>query len=128
MMTAMTGAFDKLVFDGNTILLKISEENDKHRYVYIVGNMICSFLTKDKKHKYISSMGNKLTPYILAISEENICFLSPHFEFIEREKIIDNELLKTNKDNIDRFNYHVSNSGIHSFKKLRIYKIHSNFD
>ena len=30
--TAMSGAFDKPVFDGNTILLEISEENDKHRY------------------------------------------------------------------------------------------------
>ena len=33
LMTAMSGAFDKLVFDGNTILLKISEENIKHRYI-----------------------------------------------------------------------------------------------
>ena len=128
MMTAMSGAFDKSVFDENTILLEKGEKNDKHRYVYIVGNMICSFLTKDKKYKYISSMGNNLTPYILAISGENISFLSPHFEFIEREKFIDNELLKTNKDNVDRFNYRVSNCGIHSFKKVRIYKIHSIFD
>ena len=34
----MSGAFEKLVIDGNTILLKISEENDKHRYVYIGGD------------------------------------------------------------------------------------------
>ena len=46
-MTLMSGAFDKSVFDGNTILLEISEENPKHRYVNIGGNMICSFLTND---------------------------------------------------------------------------------
>ena len=46
-MTAMSGAFDKSFFNGNTILLKISEENDRHRYVYIGGNMVCSFLTND---------------------------------------------------------------------------------
>ena len=32
-MTLMSGAFDKLVFDGNTILLKRSEEYGRHRYV-----------------------------------------------------------------------------------------------
>ena len=57
----MSGAFDKSVFDGNTILLKISEENGKHRYVYIGGDMICSFLTSDNIYKYISNMGNNLT-------------------------------------------------------------------
>ena len=41
MMTAISGAFDKSVFNGKTILLKISEETDKHRYVYIGGDMIC---------------------------------------------------------------------------------------
>ena len=46
-MTLMSGALDKSVFDGNTVLLKISEENDKHRYLYIGGDMICSFLTND---------------------------------------------------------------------------------
>ena len=29
-MTMFSGALDKKVFDGNTILLKISEENEKH--------------------------------------------------------------------------------------------------
>ena len=41
-MTAMSGAFDKSVFDGNFILLEISEEN-RHRYVYIGGNMCVLF-------------------------------------------------------------------------------------
>ena len=46
-MTAMAGAFDKSVFDAKTILLRIGEENNKHRYVYIGGDMICTFLTDD---------------------------------------------------------------------------------
>ena len=62
MMTAFSGAFEKSVFDGNTILLKISEENNKHRYLYVGGDMVCSFLTNDKIYKYMSSMGNNLIP------------------------------------------------------------------
>ena len=43
LMTALSRAFDKPVFDGNTILLGISEENNKHRYLYIGGDTVCSF-------------------------------------------------------------------------------------
>ena len=71
-MTEFSGAEDKEVFNGNTILLKVSEENNKHRYVYIGGDMVCSFLTNDKIYKHISNMGNKLTPYSIAIGWENI--------------------------------------------------------
>ena len=39
-MTIFSGARDKEFFDGNTILLKISEENRKHKYVYIAGDMV----------------------------------------------------------------------------------------
>ena len=46
-MTEFSGARDKEVFDGYTILVKIGEENNKHRYVYIGGDMVCSFLTND---------------------------------------------------------------------------------
>ena len=42
-MTLVSGAYEKLVFDGNTILLEI-REIDRHRYVYTGGNMTCSFL------------------------------------------------------------------------------------
>ena len=52
-MTEFSGAKDKEVFDGNTISLKIGEENNKHRYVYIGGDRVCSFLTIDKIYKYI---------------------------------------------------------------------------
>ena len=34
-VTLMSGAFDESVFVGKTILLKISEENGRHRYIYI---------------------------------------------------------------------------------------------
>ena len=47
-MTAYSGAFNKPVFDGNTISLKISEENNRNRYLNIGGDMVCSFLTNDK--------------------------------------------------------------------------------
>ena len=47
-MTLASGASDKSVFDGNNNLLKISKENDKHRYLYIGGDMVCYFLTDDR--------------------------------------------------------------------------------
>ena len=127
-MTLMSGAFDKDVFDGNTILLKISEQYGRHSFVYIGGNMICSFLTNDNIYRYISNIGNNLTPYSIAIGEENISFLTPYFEFNKRQKIDDNELLKTNKSNVDQFKYHVSNCGKYSFKKLATNKNQSNYD
>ena len=46
-MTVFSGTRDKKVFDGNTFLLKINEENGKHKYVYIGGDMVCSFMTSD---------------------------------------------------------------------------------
>ena len=52
--------------------------------------MICSFLTNDNIYRYISSTGNNLTPYSIAIGEENIYFLTPYFKFIKRENIDDN--------------------------------------
>ena len=109
LLTALSGAFDKPVFDGNTILLKISEEKDKHRYSSIGGGMVCSFLTDDKIYKYTSNMGKNLVPYSIAIGEENIYFLTPHSKFIKRENIKNIETLETNF--VDLFGYHVSNCG-----------------
>ena len=117
MMTAISRTLDKLVFDWNTVLLKISEENDKHRYLYIGGHMICSFLTNDKFYKYVSNMGNNLAPYSIAIVWENIYFPTPHFEFIKKENIDEDDV-----DNL--FDYHV----ISNCKKLRVNKLHSNYD
>ena len=73
-MTEFSGARDKKVFDGNTILLKVNEENNKNNYVYIGGDMVCSFLTNDNIYKHISNMGNNLTPYSIAIGWENIYY------------------------------------------------------
>ena len=73
-MTEMSGAFDKSAFDGNTVLLRISEDYGGNGYVYSRGDMICSFLTNDNIYKSISNMGNNLTPFTIAIGEENISF------------------------------------------------------
>ena len=107
----------------------MSEENDRHRYVYIGGDMICSVLTNDKVYKYISNTGNNLKPHSIAIGKEDIYLLTPHFEFSRREKIDDDNLLETSLDNVDPFNYHYpSKCGKHSFKKLRKYKIRLNYE
>ena len=111
-------ALDKSVFDGNTILLKISKEKNEHRYLYIDGDMICSFLTNDNFYECISNMGNNLTPYSIPIGEENIHFLTPHLEFNKREKIDDNDLLKPKENSNDPFDYHVSICEKYSFEKV----------
>ena len=124
----MSRAFDESVFDVNTSLLKISDENDRHRFVYFGGDMMCSFLTDDYIYKYISIMGKTLTPYSIAIVGKNFYFLTLHFKFIKSEKINDNELLKSNGNSVDPLDYHVLNCGGGLFKKLRKYKIQSNYD
>ena len=71
-MTLMSGAFYKSAFDGNTISLKISEENEKNRYSYIGGDMICYFVTNDKFYKCTSNMEINLTPYSIAVGHEDV--------------------------------------------------------
>ena len=127
-MTAMSGAFDNSVFDGNTSLLKVSEENDRQKYVYIGGNMVCSFLTNYNIYENISSMGMNLFPYSIAIGDGNICFLNPLFEFIRRNMIDYDNLLSRIEIFVDPCDYHISNCGKESFKKLRIYKVHPTYD
>ena len=92
-MTIFSGAFDKKVFDGNTILFKISEENGMNKYVYIGGDMVCSFMTSDIIYEYISNMGNNLCPYSVATGEENYYLLAPNFSFIKKDKIDYNTIL-----------------------------------
>ena len=91
--TGFSGAMDKKLFDGNTILLKIGEENNKHRYLYVGGDVLCSFLTKDRFYKNISNMGNNLTPYSIAIGWENKYYLTPCFNLLK--KILMTMLLKS---------------------------------
>ena len=82
--------------------------------------MICFFPTNGTFYEYISNMGNNLTQHTVAVGDENVHFITPHFKYSKREKIKDNELLITNKNRVDPFDYLVSNCGIHLFKKLRI--------
>ena len=108
---------NKSTFDGNTILLKISEENGKHNYAYIGGDMICSFMTNDNIYEYISNMGNNLCPYSVAIGEENYNLLTPNFKFFKKDKI----------------DYDAILDGMYpcegeSFIKLELCKIHSSYD
>ena len=119
-MTEFSEAKYKKVFDGNTILLKVSEENNKHRYVYISGDMVSSFLTNDRIYKYISNMGNNLSPYSSGTGEENNYLLAPNFKFIKNDKNDYDTIL----DGIS-----VPDSDLkESFEELELYKIHSNYD
>ena len=118
-MTEFSGARDKEVFDGNTILLEISRENNKYRYIYIGGDKVCSFLTNDKIYKYISNMGNNLTPYSIAIGWENIYYLTPYFKFIRKGDIDENDI-----DKLFDIDYDI----VSNYQELEVYKIHSNYD
>ena len=118
-MTEFSGARDKEVFNGNTILLKVGEENNKHKYVYIGGNMVCSFLTIDIIYKYISNMGNNLTPYSIAIGWENIYYLTPYFRIIKKENI--------DVDDINKI-FDIDYDDIMSREEIKINEIHSNYD
>ena len=73
-------------------------------------------------------MGNNVTPYSIAIGDENVHFLTQLFEFIKRVRIDYSKLLDTEEISINPFDYRVSICGKESFKKLLIYKIHSNYD
>ena len=117
-MTALSGAFDKACFDGNTILLKIAIENGKNKYVYINGNMVCSFMTSDNIYEYVSNMGNNLTPYSFATGEESYYLLAPNFGFIKKDKIDYNTILN---------GIYVPESDL-PFEKLELCKIHLNYN
>ena len=117
-MTALSGAFNKSCFDGNTILLKVAIENGKNKYVYFGGDMVCSFLTSDNKYEYISNMGRNLSPYSFAIGKENYYLLAPNFSFIKKDKIDYNTILN---------GIYVPESGL-PFEKLELCKIHSNYN
>ena len=73
-------------------------------------------------------MGNNLSPYSKAIGDEKISFLTPHFKILKAGRMEDGEILNTNESSVNPFDYHVSKCRKDSFKNIRIYKIHSNFD
>ena len=116
--TMFSGAFDKKVSDGITILLKISGENEKHKYVYIGGDMVCYFMISDIIYEYISNMGNNLRPYSVATDEENYYLLAPNFKFIKKDKIDYNTIM----DGI-----YVSDSDL-PFEESKLSKNLSNYD
>ena len=119
-MTAVSGDFDKACFDGKTILLKVGIENGKNKYVYIGGDMVCSFMTSDNIYNYVSNMGNNLSPYSVATGEENYYMLAPNFRFIKKDKIDYDAILK---------GIYVPKPDFkESFKEIELYKIHSNYD
>ena len=117
-MTMFSGAFDKKVFDGNIVLLRISEENGKQKNIFIGGDIVCSFMTSDNIYEYISTMGNSLCPYNVGTGEENYYLLVPNFKMIKKDKIDYNTIL----DGI-----YVPDSK-ESFEELDLCKIHSNSD
>ena len=118
-MTALSGAFNKGCFDGNILLLKVGIENGKHKFAYIGGDMLCSFMTSDNVYEYISNMGNNLTPYSVATVEENYYLLTPNFKFIKKDKIFYNNIL----DGI-----YVPDSDLkESFEELKLCLFHSNY-
>ena len=117
-MTMFSGAFDKKVIDGNTILFKISEENGKHKYVYFGGDMVCSFMTSDKKYEYISNMGNILCAYGVATGDEKYYLLAANFKFTKKDKIDYDTIL----DGIYALDSDLP------FEELKLCKIHSNYD
>ena len=119
-MTEFSGAKDKEVFDGNTILLEIGKENNKHKYVYIGGDMLCSFETNGKIYEYVSNMGNNLSPYSVATSLENYYLLAPIFKFIKKDRIDYNTILN---------GIYVPDSDLkESFKEIELCKNHSNYN
>ena len=119
-MTALSGAFDKNCFDGNTILLKVCIENGRNKYLYIGGDMVCSFMTSDIIYEYISNMGNNLSPYSFATGEENYYLLAPNFSYIKKDKIDYNTILN---------GICVPKSDLKEcFEEIELCKIHSNYD
>ena len=115
--TALSGVFDKACFDGNTILLKVGIENGKNKYVYIGGDMVCCFMTSDNIYEYVSNMGNNLSPYSVAIDEENYYLLTPNFNFFKKDKIDYDDILR---------GIYVPDSDL-PFEKLELCKIHSKY-
>ena len=118
-MTEFSGARNREVFNGNTILLRVNEENNKHIYVFIGSDKVCSFLTNDKIYKYISNMSNNLSPYSIAIGWENIYYSTPYFRFVQRKSI--------DIDDIDNL-FDIDYDNIMKLENIKINKIHSNYD
>ena len=97
LMTDFSGAGDKIVFDGNTLLLEC-EDNE---YVYISGLKIINFKTDDKIIDYISLMGNNMIPYAIMVGEKYTYFLYHRYKFFENDKIEEGKLLNSADGSLD---------------------------
>ena len=63
-------------------------------------------------------MGDIMVPYSIAIGEEKIYLLSPHCKCIKRAKNKYDELLKSNGNSIEPFDYHLETHGPDRFENL----------
>ena len=113
-MTEFSGALNNSNFDGNTILLECEDS----KYVYISGLGIFELRTIDKIIDYISLMGNNTTPFVFAVGEKYIHFISTHHKCIENDKTGEGTLLNSSNDSLDPNNYHLEKSGSDCFKKV----------
>ena len=120
-MTDFFGAGDKIVFDGNTLLL----ECENNEYVYISRLEIIKFKTDDKIIDYISLTGNNMKPYAFCIGEKFTYFIYHRYKFIENDKIEEGTLLNATDGSLDPYDYHFDNCGVDSFKKLEHSVIHT---
>ena len=69
-------------------------------------------------------MGNNMIPYIVAVGEKYIYFLSSLYKFIENDKIGEDTLLNATNDSSDPFQNHLGKCGVDSFKTLEHSEIH----
>ena len=120
-MAELSGARDKNVFDGKTLLL----ECENNEYVYISGLEITKYKIDDKIIDYISFMGNNMIPHAIMIGERYTYFLYHHYKFIENDKIEEGTLLNATNISLDPYDFHLEKCGIDSFKKLERSLIHS---
>ena len=81
-MTEISGAGDKIDFDGKTL----SVESEDNEYVYLSGLENFKFERDDKTIDYISFMGNNMVSYTFAIGEKYTYFLSSHCKYNENNK------------------------------------------
>ena len=113
-LTENSDCYDDSSYDGNTILLEISD----YKYVYISGREILQFETNDKIIDYMSLMGNNQVPTAIGIGDKNTYFISDHYKFIANDKISENTLLKATNITCDPYYYHLNRNGLDSFTKL----------
>ena len=116
-MTEVSGAEDKVEFDGNTFLLECEDTE----YVYISGLENFNFKTDDEILDYISFMDNNMIPYAITLGEKYTYFIAHHYKLIENDEIEEGSLLNS-PDPID---YHVEKCSVDSSEKLERSLIHT---